>query len=73
MTLKPLATLLASAAALIVLTTDVTVVRADNPVPNLTGVWGRDAHNYPKPYMKGRQIADGYNNEYLKAWVVEAL
>src|ERR1700759_869191 len=41
--------------------------------PDFTGVWGRDAHNYPKPYMKGRQIADGYNNEYLKPWVVEAL
>src|SRR5579871_2433309 len=67
------ASLLASCAALTVLTTDLTPARADNPLPNLTGVWGRDAHNYPKPYMKNRRIADGYNNEYLKPWVVEAL
>jgi hypothetical protein len=67
------ASLLASAAAIAVLTADFTPARADNATPNLTGVWARDAHNYPKPYMKGRQIADGYNNEYLKAWVVEAL
>jgi len=67
------AAVLASGAAVAVLTTDFSVARAENPAPNLTGVWGREAHNYPKPYMKGRQIADGYNNEYLKAWVVEAL
>ena len=42
-------------------------------IPSFNGIWAREAHNYPKPYMKGRQIADGYNNEYLKPWVVEAL
>ena len=47
-------------------------VKAD-PAPDLTGVYGRDAHSYPKPYMKGRAIADGYDNAYLKPWVVEAL
>jgi hypothetical protein len=67
------ASLLASGAALAVLTVNFTVAMAENPVPNLTGVWGRDAHNYPKPYMKGRQIADGFNNEYLRPWVIEAL
>ena len=67
------ASLLASGTALAVLTMDFTAAMAENPVPNLTGVWGRDAHNYPKPYMKGRQIADGFNNEYLKPWVIEAL
>jgi hypothetical protein len=42
--------------------------------PNLSGVWAREAHNYPKPYMAGRAgIKDGYNNEYLKPWVVELL
>ena len=45
-------------------------------VPNLTGVWAREAHNYPKPYMtpgRGGVVRDGYNNEYLKPWVVELL
>jgi hypothetical protein len=45
-------------------------------VPNISGVYGREAHNYPKPYMTpGRNggIKDGYNNEYLKPWVVELL
>src|SRR5690349_15129349 len=64
---------LASGAAVAVLTSDFSAARAENSALNLTGVWGREAHNYPKPYMKGRQITDGYNNEYLKAWVVEAL
>jgi hypothetical protein len=64
---------MASSAAVAVLTSDLTPARADSSTPNLTGVWGRDAHNYPKPYMKGRQIADGFNNEYLKPWVIEAL
>jgi len=64
---------MASGAVAAVLTSDLTPARADNSTPDLTGVWGRDAHNYPKPYMKGRQIADGFNNEYLKPWVIEAL
>jgi len=67
------AAVLGSASALAMLTADFTSARADDAVPNLSGVWARDAHNYPKPYMKNRQIADGYNNEYLKPWVVEAL
>src|SRR2546430_10430464 len=39
---------------------------------------GRDTHNYPKPYMSGgagrnATVTDGYNNSYLKPWVVELL
>jgi hypothetical protein len=71
---------LASSGAIISLAMNLAPVQAqphsEGPAahsPNFTGVWARDAHNYPKPYMKGRQIADGYNNEYLKPWVVEAL
>jgi hypothetical protein len=44
--------------------------------PDLNGVWAREAHNYPKPYMmpgRGGGIRDGYDNEYLKPWVVELL
>lgn len=44
--------------------------------PNFTGIWAREAHNYPKPYMapgRGGGIKDGYNNEYLRPWVVELL
>src|SRR5687768_15117032 len=51
-------------------------VTAQTHVPNLNGVWAREAHNYPKPYAapgRGGGIRDGYNNEYLKPWVVELL
>ena len=72
--------MLASSAVIVALTMNLAPVRAQTHPEgdaahslNFTGVWARDAHNYPKPYMKGRQIADGYNNEYLKPWVVEAL
>jgi hypothetical protein len=46
---------------------------AEPPTPDFNGVWGKYTYNYPKPYMKGREIAGGYNNEYLLPWVVEAL
>jgi hypothetical protein len=53
-------------------------VRADSAVPDFNGVYGRDAHNYPKPYMtrgaaRNATITDGYNNPILKPWVVELL
>jgi hypothetical protein len=51
-------------------------VQAQQKVPDLTGVWARDAHNYPKPYLapgRGGGIVGGYDNEYLKPWVVELL
>lgn len=40
---------------------------------DFNGVWGKYTYSYPKPYMKGRKIADGYNNEYLLPWVVDYL
>jgi len=41
---------------------------------NLTGVWARDAHNYPKPYLnRDGSVIDGYDNEYVKPWVIELL
>jgi hypothetical protein len=42
-------------------------------VPNLNGVWARDVHSYPKPYLRNGQIIDGYENDILKPWVVELL
>src|SRR5438270_13404696 len=48
-------------------------VHAQAAVPNFNGVWGKYTYSYPKPYMKGRDIADGYKNEYLMPWVVDAL
>jgi hypothetical protein len=51
----------------------VTVSLANAAPPDFNGVWGKYTYNYPKPYLKGRDIADGYNNEYLLPWVVEAL
>ncbi len=52
-----------------------TIARAEAQaqLPDLNGIWGKYTYNYPKPYMKGRDIADGYANEYLMPWVVEAL
>ena len=40
-------------------------VHAAGSPPDFNGIWGKYTYNYPKPYMKGRDIADGYNNEYL--------
>jgi len=69
---------LACSAVLVVWTLNVTPVQAQSHIPDFDGVWGRDAHNYPKPYMSGNSarnatITDGYNNPILKPWVVEAL
>jgi hypothetical protein len=51
-------------------------VTAQTSVPNISGVFAREAHNYPKPYAapgRGGGIRDGYNNDILKPWVVELL
>ena len=48
-------------------------VSAEPKAPDFNGVWGKYTYSYPKPYMKGRDIADGYNNAFLKPWVVELL
>ena len=75
---QTLKTFLAGSAALLFFSAGPAPVQAqshaEGHAPDFTGIWGRDAHNYPKPYMTGRNtITDGYNNPYLKAWVVEAL
>ncbi len=49
------------------------LVPAQASAPDFNGVWGKYTYNYPKPYMKGRDIADGYNNQYLLPWVVDDL
>jgi hypothetical protein len=46
---------------------------ADAAPPDFNGIWGKYTYSYPKPYMRGRDIANGYSNEYLLPWVVEAL
>jgi hypothetical protein len=51
-------------------------VQAQPKAPDFSGIWGRDAHNFLKPYSstpRGYNIKDGYNNEYLRPWVVELL
>jgi hypothetical protein len=48
-------------------------VAAEPKVPDFNGIWGKYTYSYPKPYMRGRAVADGYNNEYLKPWVVDLL
>ena len=55
------------------ITLSVTPSLADANAPDFNGTWGKYTYNYPKPYMKGREIANGFNNEYLQPWVVEAL
>ncbi len=61
---------------------DLNGVQAQPNVPDFNGVWAREVHGYPKPYYQsgrsgngsGRNIIeDGYDNEYLKPWVVELL
>src|SRR5436190_11576495 len=48
-------------------------VVAEPEAPDFNGIWGKYTYSYPKPYMRGRGVADGYNNEYLKPWVVDLL
>lgn len=50
-----------------------TPVGAQSHVPNFNGVWARDAHSFPKPYRTSGAVTDGYDNEYLRPWVVELL
>ena len=48
-------------------------VEAQPFVPDFTGVYGRDVKFYPTPYTGEAAKKQGYNNEYLKPWVVELL
>lgn len=68
---------LASSAVAVPVTMYFSPVLAQQPqVPDISGVWAREAHNYPKPYNapgRGAGIKDGYDNEYLRPWVVELL
>jgi hypothetical protein len=53
---------------------DLNGVNLPENVPNFTAVWARDAHNYPKPFQnRDGSVIDGYDNEYVKPWVVELL
>jgi hypothetical protein len=54
---------------------DLNGVTLPENIPNFGGlVWGRDTHDYPKPYFdENRNIIDGYENEYIKGWVVYQL
>jgi hypothetical protein len=63
----------ASMAALAGLAIGIAPVRADPETPNFNGIYGKYTYSYPKPYMRGRNVADGYNNDILKPWVVERL
>src|SRR5215471_17139658 len=59
--------------ALMLLAVSFAPAGAEPKVPDFNGIWGKYTYSYPKPYMKGRAIADGYNNAFLKPWVVESL
>ena len=48
-------------------------LQAETGAPDFNGIWGKYTYNYPKPYMKGREIANGYKNEYLLPWVIDSL
>ena len=47
--------------------------QAVTKTPDFNGIWGKYTYNYPKPYMKGGAIADGYGNAWLLPWVVDYL
>src|SRR6185503_4551744 len=52
------------------------IAEAQSHAPDFNGVYGRDMHNMIKPYSaapRGYNVTDGYNNEYLKPWVVELI
>jgi hypothetical protein len=63
----------ASMAALASLAISFSPALAEPETPNFNGIWGKYTYSYPKPYMRGRNVADGYNNDILKPWVVERL
>jgi hypothetical protein len=68
--------ILAGGMAMMFSTMSLTPARAQSQVPDFGGGWVKDNYSYPKPYTApGRAggIANGYNNEYLKPWVVELL
>jgi hypothetical protein len=61
------------AVAAIATITAAPVVAAQTGPADFNGIWGKYTYSYPKPYMKGRAIADGFNNDLLKPWVVQSL
>jgi hypothetical protein len=66
----------ATCAVLLCLVTMSFPAQAQRSVPDFNGVFGRDVHNMIKPYSRaprGYNVIDGYNNEYLKPWVVELI
>jgi len=73
---RPAICVILACSAAVFLSLSAAPVGAEPKAPDFTGTWGRDVHNYPKPYMsRGRNatVIDGYNNPYLKPWVVELL
>ena len=68
--------ILARGMAVLFLTMNFASAQAQPHAPDFSGVWGRDAHNMLKPYSpspRGYNVVNGYNNEYLRPWVVELL
>lgn len=71
----------ASFISIVVVTGLVAVLHASSALaqprlPDFGGTWGRDAHNMIKPYSpnaRSYNVVNGYNNEYLKPWVVEMI
>ena len=75
-TLRRSLLLVASSLALILSVGVATRGAAQSHVPNFNGTFGRDVHNFLKPYSpvpRSYNVFGGYNNEYLKPWVVELL
>src|SRR5690242_12446692 len=70
---RTFATALVTCAGVAVVLTVSPQVSAEPKVPDFNGIWGKYTYSYPKPYMRGRNIADGYDNAFLKPWVVDLL
>ena len=63
----------ASSLAAVSLICSFVAVQAETSIPDFNGIWGKYTYNYPKPYLKEREIANGYRNEYLLPWVIDSL
>jgi len=83
--LRP-STFLVLSMVVIFLNVAVAPAQAQTRVPNFNGIWAHNGFDYPKPYLTelgnereargerdGAQVTDGYDNAYLKPWVVELL
>jgi hypothetical protein len=70
----PFRPILLCGAAIIALSGASVPVRAETAVPDFNGNWGHNNFSYLKPYLDAKgNVIDGYDNAYVKPWVVEQM